>query len=85
MPESTLGSLMQAAVPVTVPPNASVAFPIGTRVRFTSAGAGNSSLVAGAGVTLNSRAAALTAAGQYSVFEAEKVGTNEWDILGDVS
>jgi len=72
-------------VAFTVPPNSSVAFPVGTRIRGTQAGAGIVTLTPGAGVTLNSRDGVLTSAGQYAVFEVEKVATNEWDVLGDVA
>jgi hypothetical protein len=72
------------AVALTIPTNASVAFPIGTRIRCTAAGAGTVT-ISGAGVTLNSRGAALASAGQYAVFDLEKVATNEWDILGDLA
>ena len=74
-----------ASIAVTIPPNSSVALNIGCRIRWTQAGVGAITLVAGAGVTLNSRGTALTSNGRYAVFETEKVGTNEWDILGDVS
>lgn len=69
---------------VTVPLNATQAFPIGTKIRFTSAGAAASTLVATGGVTLNSRGGALTAAGQFAVYEIEKVATDVWDVLGDL-
>jgi hypothetical protein len=74
-----------SAITLTIPPNASVAFPIGTRIRGTAAGVGQVTLAPGAGVTLNSRDSALKSAGRYAVFEVEKVATNEWDCLGDLT
>lgn len=75
-----------SAVTATVPKNASDAIPIGTRVRWTAAGAGQVTLTPEDGtVTLNSRGGALKSGGQYAVGEIEKVGTNEWDVLGDVT
>jgi hypothetical protein len=38
---------------VTVPPNSSVAFPVGTEIKVTQIGAGATTFVAGAGVTIN--------------------------------
>lgn len=73
------------AIAATVPPNSSVAYPAGTRIRCTAAGAGQVTLAPGSGVTLNSRGGALKSAGQFAVFEIEKVGTDEWDVLGDLA
>lgn len=73
------------AVTLTVPTNASIALPIGSRIRCTQAGAGVVTLAPAVGVTLNSRDAALASAGQFAVFEIEKVATDEWDCLGDLT
>jgi hypothetical protein len=74
-----------AAIAVTVPDHATAAYPVGGRTRMTQAGAGQITLVAAPGVTLNSRGAALKSAGQMAVLEIEKIGTDEWDVLGDVT
>lgn len=71
-----------AATVATVP--ASV-FTVGDRIRITSFGTEGFTLAADAGVTLNSRGGALSAAGQYSVLEIECVGSNTFDVLGDVA
>ena len=55
------------AVTLTVPPNASVAFPTGTLVMVHQYGAGQVTLAPGAGVTLRSPGAKLKTALQYSV------------------
>ena len=74
------------AVAATVPKNATVAFPIGTRIRGTQAGAGQITLTPeDVTVTLNSADGALLSRAQFSVWEIEKVDTDEWDVLGDVS
>lgn len=70
---------------VTLPTNASAAYAIGGRTRMTAAGAGNVVIAPAGGVTANSRASAFTSAGQFAVFEVEKVGTDEWDCLGDLT
>jgi hypothetical protein len=74
-----------SAITVTVPTNATAAYPIGGRTRMTQAGAGQVTLSPAVGVTLNSRGGALKSNGAEAVFEIEKVGTDEWDVLGDVT
>jgi hypothetical protein len=61
-----------------VPPNSSVAFPIGTILYVGQSGAGVTTLVAGVGVTIHSEDSDLTFGGQYSVATLFKVGTNVW-------
>lgn len=70
---------------VTVPPNSSVAFPIGTVIGVEQVGAGTTTVVAGAGVTVQSRGGLLALAGQYAVVSLRKVGTDVWRLAGDVS
>lgn len=66
---------------LTVPPNSSVAFPVGTVITGVQKGAGQTTLVAGAGVTLNSTPG-LKIAAQWGSFGIVKVGTDEWDVMG---
>lgn len=73
-----------SAVTFTIPPNSDVAFPIGTVIEFEQAGAGAVTVAAGAGVTLNSRGADLTLAGQYAVGGVKKVATDTWTVWGDL-
>jgi hypothetical protein len=70
---------------VTLPPNATVAIPVGTRVWVEQAGAGRTTIVAGVGVTLrqSSPTATLYCRAQYSQVWATKVGTDEWVLSGD--
>lgn len=70
---------------LTVPPNASVAFPVGTVIEVCQLGAGTTTLVPGSGVTLSSRGSALELAGQYAVASLRKRATNEWVVTGDVT
>lgn len=69
---------------LTVPPNASVAFPIGTRIPGWTVGAGVTTLTPGFGVTLSARGATLKSAGQYAAWILEKRGTNLWYVTGDL-
>ena len=69
---------------LTVPPNSSVAFPIGTYVNFAQIGAGQTTVTAGVGVTLRNRAGLKTFA-QYSIGVLYKRGTDEWVVGGDMT
>jgi len=60
---------------LTVPPNSSVAFAIGTQIPVEQAGTGIVSIVAGAGVTLQGAAAT---SGQYSLVVLIKQATDTW-------
>ncbi len=68
---------------LTVPPNASVALPVGTQVIVRQAGAGQTTVAAGAGVTINT-ARTLKLRAQHSSATLIKVATNEWDLTGDL-
>lgn len=73
-----------SAVAFTVPPNSSVAFPVGTVIEIEQAGAGPLSVAAGAGVTINSRGADLALAGQFAVAALKKVAADTWTLTGDL-
>jgi hypothetical protein len=68
----------------TVPPNSSVAFGIGTQLNIAQLGAGSTSIVAGAGVTINSNGGKLVLNGQYAVATVVKIDTNEWFAVGNL-
>jgi hypothetical protein len=71
---------------VTVPPNSSVAFPVGTQLHVRQAGAGQVTLVQGSGVTLVPPfGGTLALAGQGATVSLVKVATNTWDVLGQVA
>ena len=72
------------SVAVTVPPNSSVAFPVGTVVEILQYGAGQVTVVAGAGVTIRT-AGSLAARTQYSALSLRKRGTDEWVLSGDTA
>lgn len=63
---------------LTVPPNSSVAFPIGSEVHWAQIGAGQTTLVAGSGVTVNALDGTLTAVGRYAFGTLKKIDTNVW-------
>jgi hypothetical protein len=79
--EQNLGT----ATTVTVPPNSSVAFPIGTIVEVARYGAGTVAIAAGAGVTIRSRGSLLSIGNQYGAVSLRKRATDEWVLVGDLA
>lgn len=69
---------------LTVPPNSSVAFPIGTQVQVVQLGAGQTSVAAGAGVTVRN-ASSANARAQYSSLVLTQVAADLWVLGGDVA
>ena len=74
-----------SAVNLTVPPNSSVAFTIGSQGLVNNYGAGQVTIVAGSGVTLRSDGSKLKIASQYSAATLVKIGTDEWMVFGNLS
>lgn len=68
----------------TVPPHSSVAFPVGTVIDVLQTGAGQTTIVAGAGVTVN-YAIGLKLRAQWSAASLVKRATNTWVAIGDLS
>lgn len=73
-----------AANNLTVPPNTSVAFPVGTCISIGQYGAGKTTIVAGAGVTLRAYNGNLNLAGQYAMCSLIKRATDEWWVAGNL-
>ena len=70
---------------LTIPPNSSVAYGIGTQINIAQLGAGQVTITAGAGVTLNSAGAKLKLSAQYAVATCVKTDTNTWFVVGNLS
>jgi hypothetical protein len=68
-------------VTVTIPTNASVAFPIGTKIAIMKYGTGNVTIVGATGVTLRDPNSQATITTQYDVRVIVKIGTNEWVVV----
>lgn len=68
-----------------IPTNASVAFPISTRIDVVQAGEALTSFAPQGGVTLNSRGGARNMAGQFAVASLFKTGVNTWLLTGDIA
>jgi hypothetical protein len=73
-----------AAITVTVPPNSSVAFPIGTTIELIQDGAGLVTVAAGAGVTIKN-AGRLKLNGQDYAATLVKRATDTWNLIGGVA
>lgn len=69
-----------SAITVTIPTNASVAFPIGTVITISQAGVGTVT-VGGAGVTINAFQGTKTQ-GQFAAVQIIKTATDTWTLFG---
>lgn len=71
-------------VTLTVPTNASVAFPVGTVIEVAQIGAGEVTVSADIGVIVRAPAD-VVGAGQYATASLRKRGTDEWVASGDLA
>jgi len=71
-----------SAQTITVPPNSSVAFPVGTQIIVQNLGSANATLAEGSGVTINSKDDALEIDGQYAGATLIKTATDTWSLIG---
>jgi len=69
---------------LTVVANSIKAFPVETEITVINWGAGKTTIVAGAGVTINSAGAALDLRAQYSAATLIKKETDIWWLVGDI-
>jgi hypothetical protein len=69
---------------LTVPPNSSVAFPVGSQINILQTGVGRTTVTAGAGVTINA-SPGLKLRAQWSYATLIKRATDTWVLVGDVS
>lgn len=74
-----------SAITLTIPPNSSVAFGIGTQINIMQLGAGAVTVTAGAGVTLRSAGTKLKTNGQYAVATCCKIATDTWVVIGNLT
>jgi hypothetical protein len=70
---------------VTVPPSATTNFSTGVQISVVQNGTGQTSIVAGAGVTILSAGGALNLRAQYSFATLIKKSGNTWYLSGDIS
>jgi hypothetical protein len=70
---------------LTVPPNSSVAFPIGSTVSIIQLGSGQTTIVPGSGVTIRSENSKLKTKAQYALTGLLKIATDEWVAFGNLT
>jgi hypothetical protein len=71
-----------SAQTVTVPPNSSVAFVVGTQILVQNIGSANATLAEGSGVTINSKDDNKEIDGQYAAATLIKTATDAWSLIG---
>jgi hypothetical protein len=67
----------------TIPLNSSVPFPIGTQLLIAQTGAGQTTIVATSGVTIN--AVGLKISARYNAVTLIQVALNEWSAYGSLT
>jgi hypothetical protein len=70
-----------SAVTVTIPTNASVPFPVGTKIAVMKYGTGDVTIQGATGVTLRDPNNQATITTQYDVRVIVKIGTDEWVVI----
>jgi len=73
-----------SAITLTIPPNSSVAYAVGTRIDFIQIGAGQVTVAGGIGVTVNSTPT-LKFRAQHSAASCIKIATDTWQLVGDLA
>jgi hypothetical protein len=71
------------ATTVTIPTNATTAFPVGTSIDLQQIGAGKVT-IGGAGVTINSKDGNKAISAQWVAVTLVKTATDTWTLLGDL-
>lgn len=70
---------------LTVPPDASVAFPVGSVIEVFQLGAGQTTITAGSGVTFRSDGGKTKTTAQYASVSIRKRAADEWVLAGDLT
>jgi hypothetical protein len=74
-----------SAITLTIPPNGTVAYGIGTQLNIMQLGAGQVTITPGAAVTIRSFNSRLKTSGQYAVATVVKIATDTWVAVGSLS
>jgi len=74
-----------AAITLTIPPNGTEPFAVGTQITIRQGGAGQVTIAPGSGVTLEAPDSKLKTRAQYSPITLIKKATNTWAIMGDTA
>jgi len=70
---------------LTIPLNATVAFPVGTEIDIFQQGAGQVSIAATCGVTIQSVSGNLNLSAQYAGASLKKLATDTWALVGSLT
>ena len=82
---NTLVTLSNAsAITLTIPPNSSVAYPVGTSIDILQTSTGQVTIAAGSGVTVNATPG-LKLRAQWSSAVLIQRSANTWVLIGDLS
>lgn len=73
-----------SAITVTVPPNSSVAYPVGAILQLAQINTGQVTIAAGSGVTIN-YTPGLKLRAQWSVASLVQTAANTWLLSGDLT
>ena len=79
-----------SAITISIPTNASVAFPVGTSIDLIQIGAGQVTVSAASSGTTTIYSTGATAASpktrvQYSALTCKKISTDVWHVIGDIA
>jgi hypothetical protein len=77
-----------SAITTTIPPNASVAYPVGAQLNFLQLGVGAITFTQGAGVTIvstGSTSSAPITRARYAAATAVQYGVDTWVVTGDIA
>lgn len=74
-----------AANTLTIPANASVQFPINSRIDLVQMGSGQTAVVAAGGVTIRSEDSKLKINKRYGAVTMYKRGSDEWVLVGNLA
>ena len=72
-------------ITLTIPPNGTVAYGIGTQINIMQLGAGQVTIAPGAGVTIRSAGSKLKSKEQYAVATCVKIASDTWVAVGNLS
>lgn len=73
-----------SSITLTIPPNSSVAYGIGTQINLMALAAGVVTITAGAGVTIRSDGSKLKLNAQYAVATCLKIASDTWVAVGNL-
>ena len=82
---SLVGCANASPIALTIPPNSSVAFPVGSIVHISQDGAGAVTVTPGVGVTINRAAATAKTRAQWAMLTIIKRATDTWQLAGDAA